>query len=206
MVIKNSGNGSVLDTRVLVLNRLFTAIKIITVRRAFKLLYKNTAEVVAQNNGSFATYDFIRWIDQPTNGSREDIIHTPNRKLKVPRVIRLLSYDKLPRQEVKFSRKSIMARDEYRCQYCNKKLAAAKLSIDHIIPRSRGGSSNWDNLVACCSKCNTKKGGKTPKEARMKLIHKPTPPTMTPLFSADLKDKKYTFWKEFVTEKTRINF
>lgn len=206
MYSEDGSNGSPLNSRVLVLNKLYTAVKVITARRAFILLYKNSAEVVAKDNGTFATYDFSRWIEASQGDSGRDgdeFIHTPARRLKVPQVIRLFSYDKIPRREVKFSRKNILSRDDNRCQYCGKHYPATQLSIDHIIPRSRGGSSKWDNLVASCSKCNTKKGGKSPQEAGMKLIRKPIIPPTNLLLFPSIKGNKYHLWDEFLTEKDK---
>ena len=105
-----------------------------------------------------------------------DWIHTVRFQMAVPRIIRLLGYDKLPRQDVKFNRRNIFARDCNRCQYCGKKFPTTELSLDHVIPKSQGGKSTWENIVCCCIKCNVKKGGRTPEQASMHLITKPVKP------------------------------
>lgn len=94
-------------------------------------------------------------------------------KVPLPSVVRLLSYRKVPGQTRTVSRKNIMIRDGHACQYCGKVLTTSALTLDHVQPKSRGGASTWENLVACCFPCNNKKGGRTPDEARMVLAKKP---------------------------------
>src|SRR5689334_22461328 len=174
----NSSSNPALDASVLVLNKLFMAIHIISVRRAFCLLCKDLAEVVSLEDGQFATYDFRTWREVSEYRSRhfrqedDDWIRTTSIELQVPRVIRLLDYDKLPKQTVKFNRRNIFARDHNQCQYCGKKFPTTELSLDHVVPRSQGGQSTWDNIVCACVGCNVRKGGRTPKEAHMMLIRK----------------------------------
>lgn len=199
-------DNNILNSRVLVLNKLFTAVRVINARRAFLLLYKNSAEVITKNNGTLVNYDFPTWIEtsgKMINTNGDEFIHTPTRRLKVPRVIRLIDYDKFPQRQEKVSRRNILIRDEYRCQYCGKQFTIAQLSVDHVIPRSKKGLSNWENLVACCSKCNTKKGGRLLHEIGMKLIKKPVTPKINHLFYSRLKDEKYALWKEFISIKDK---
>ncbi|MCK5578756.1 MAG: HNH endonuclease [Planctomycetes bacterium] len=196
----NTNGETALSASVLVLNKLFMAIKVVNVKRAFGLLYKNYAEVIAKDNGRFDSYDFIRWVDYSSNGGareHDEFIHTPGLRIRVPRVIRLTFYDKVPKKKVKFNRKNILARDSYTCQYCGKKYSSSTLSVDHVVPRSRGGSTSWTNIVACCHRCNTKKGGRLPREARMRLLKEPIAPKSNPTVSAKIKEEKYNLWKEF---------
>ena len=166
-----SNHSSALDASVLVLNKLFMAIHIISVRRAFCLLCKDLAEVVHLEDGQFSTYDFSTWREVSEYRAKnfrqedDDWVRTVNSEIQVPRVIRLMSYDKLPKQTVKFNRRNIFARDNTQCQYCGKKYPTTELSLDHVIPRSQGGRNIWDNIVCACVKCNVKKGGRTPREA-----------------------------------------
>ncbi len=95
--------------------------------------------------------------------------------MQVPSVIRLLEYRRIPHQTRALSRKNILMRDRYTCQYCLKVLPAGELTLDHVIPRSRAGESAWENLVACCHHCNNRKGSRTPEEAGMKLARQPRP-------------------------------
>src|SRR5260221_13950757 len=134
-----------LDSSVLVLNKLFMAIHIISVRRAFSLLCRDLAEVVALEDGQFATYDFVSWREvsefraKHFREEEDDWVRTSNAEIQVPRVIRLTSYEKIPKHTVKFNRRNIFARDNNQCQYCGKKYSTSDLSLDHILPRSQGG-------------------------------------------------------------------
>jgi 5-methylcytosine-specific restriction endonuclease McrA len=101
-------------------------------------------------------------------------VRSPSISLPLPSVIRLLKYYRVPYRMIELSRKNIIRRDNYRCQYCGKKTST--LTIDHVIPKSRGGTDTWDNLVAACVKCNNKKGNRTPSEANMPLLKKPRKP------------------------------
>jgi len=199
-----SGGSPALEASVLVLNKLFLAVHIISVRRAFCLLCKDLAEVVSLEDGQFATYDFATWREVSEYRSRhfrqedDDWVRTVNSEIQVPRVIRLLGYEKLPKQTVKFNRRNIFARDNNQCQYCGRKFATAELSLDHVIPRSQGGQSTWDNIVCACVACNVRKGGRTPKQAHMSLIRKPEKPKRSPLLNLKLTHRKYQSWRTFL--------
>jgi 5-methylcytosine-specific restriction endonuclease McrA len=200
----NSSPNSALDASVLVLNKLFMAIHIISVRRAFCLLCKDLAEVVSLEDGQFTTYDFATWREVSEFRARnfreeeDDWIRTINAEIQVPRVIRLLSYERLPKQTVKFNRRNIFARDNNQCQYCGKKFPTSELSLDHVVPRSQGGISTWENIVCACVACNVRKGGRTPKEAHMHLIRKPEKPKRSPMLNLKLTHKKYQSWRSFL--------
>jgi 5-methylcytosine-specific restriction endonuclease McrA len=123
------GSPSALEASVLVLNKMFVAVHVISVRRAFCLLCKELAEVVAQDDGTFATYDFATWAElsafkcaNVVRHDDEDWIKTATTEIQAPRVIRLTTYDRVPRQTVKFNRRNIFARDHSQCQYCGKKV------------------------------------------------------------------------------------
>jgi 5-methylcytosine-specific restriction endonuclease McrA len=200
----NSSPAPALDASVLVLNKLFMAIHIISVRRAFCLLCKDLAEVVSLEDGQYATYDFNTWREVSEYRARhfrqedDDWLRTVNSEIQVPRVIRLVGYDKLPKQTVKFNRRNIFARDNNQCQYCGRKYATSELSLDHVIPRSQGGQSTWDNIVCACVNCNVRKGGRTPKEAHMSLIRKPEKPKRSPMLNLKLTHRKYQSWRTFL--------
>ncbi len=201
MIAANPQSG--LDCSVLVLNKHYMAIRIIRARRAFALLCKEMAEVVSFEKGSFSNYDFQSWCEvsefkRSFNPDGHDWVSTVNFHIAVPRIIRLLFYDRLPRTEVKFNRRNIFARDENKCQYCGGKFATNELSLDHIVPKSLGGESTWENLVCSCTDCNVKKGGRTPKQARMTLIKKPLKPKRNPLIHVHLGHKRYQSWKQFL--------
>jgi 5-methylcytosine-specific restriction endonuclease McrA len=116
----------------------------------------------------------------------------------VPRVIRLLRFDRLPKQELHLSRRNILARDEHCCQYCGRHFPSHQLSIDHVMPRSRGGGTSWENLVCACLACNIKKGGHTPQEAKMKLVRHPFKPKRNPLLAMKLENPKYESWRSWL--------
>ena len=166
-----------LDGHVLVLNRVFQAVQITSVRRALTLLYKGQVRAV---DSEYRTYDFDNWMDIPVQPDDHSVV-TPSRNILIPHVVQLLVFDRMPRQEVKFSRGNIYLRDQNRCQYCGKKFSSSELSLDHVIPISRGGKSTWENVVCACLPCNVRKGNRTPEEAGMKLIRPPAKPKATPL-------------------------
>lgn len=198
------GCHSALESSVLVLNKTFVAVHVISVRRAFCLLCKDLAEVVSQEDGQFATYDFTSWAElsafRAANFRQEDDdwVRTPTSEILSPRVIRLLSYDKMPKQTVKFNRLNIFARDHNQCQYCGKRFPTTELSLDHVIPRSQCGGTTWDNIVCACVDCNVRKGGRTPRQANMTLIRKPEKPKRSPLLNMKLSQKKYQSWQSFI--------
>ena len=204
MVTANpTAESSSLSANVLVLNRHFMAIRVVNVRRAFSLLYRELAEVIHVEDGKYLSYDFESWreiseLHRAFEPERHDWIHTVRFEIAVPRIIRLLLYDRLPKQEITFNRRNLYARDGNRCQYCGKRFPTSELSLDHIVPRSRGGPSTWENIVCACLRCNVHKGGRTPSEARMHLIRPPVRPRRSPVINIKLSHAKYHSWKQFL--------
>ena len=119
-------------------------------------------------------------------------------EIAVPRILRLLVYDRLPQQTVKFNRRNIYARDRNRCQYCGRRFPTTELSLDHVVPRSIGGKTTWGNVVCCCVACNVRKGGRTPDRSGMKLIVKPIKPRRSPVLQLRLTSARYASWKQFL--------
>jgi 5-methylcytosine-specific restriction endonuclease McrA len=157
----------------LVLNKSWRVISVTTVRKALALLYEGAARAVSPE--TYEVYDFYAWIQQkPVNG--QPCIRTMRFRILVPEVIQLTRYDGFPPKGVNFSRKNVYKRDSYICQYCGARPGIRELTVDHIIPRCRGGRSDWINCVSACAKCNKKKGSRTLEEAQMKLIRKPFRP------------------------------
>lgn len=194
---------SLLETSVLVLNRFYMAARVIDVRRSFTLLYRDCAEVIENENGQYASYDFASWCELSQLASLEkdegeDYIRTVNFELRVPRIVRLTRFDRMPTQSVRFSRKNLFARDDHTCQYCGKNQPAHKLSMDHVVPKSHGGPTTWENIVCCCLRCNSRKGGRTPKEARMTLLSRPQKPRVNPILAQSVEDPRYECWKTFL--------
>ncbi len=185
------------------------ALRIISVKRAFALLFKEdpwarpVAEVVDIEDGRYVTYDFADWTEISAfkyefEAAEHDWVRTVRFDIAVPRIVRVLSYARLPKQQVKFNRRNLFARDHNTCQYCGKRYSTAQLSLDHVVPRSRGGLLTWDNVVCACVKCNVRKGGRTPSEAHMRLIRKPVKPARNPVVTVRLSDHRYGSWKQFL--------
>ncbi|WP_299824605.1 HNH endonuclease [uncultured Pontibacter sp.] len=141
--------------KVLILNQDFSAIAVCSVHKAFLLVYLNKAETVAK--------------------LKDACLRTINHTYPVPSVIRLQNYVRVPYHGIALSRHNIMRRDNYSCQYCG---SPKNLTLDHLLPRSRGGETNWLNLVTACMRCNTRKGDRTPEEAGLKLNRKPIRPSL----------------------------
>ncbi len=179
---------------VLVLNRSFFPVNLTTVKHAFCMLYSGAARAVDRH---YKTFDYESW-SQVTIEQRDETIGLVNRLIKIPRVIMLVAYDRIPKTQVRFTRANIFARDSNTCQYCRKVFPKNELSIDHVIPRSYGGKSIWENVVCCCFTCNRTKGGRTPKQAHMKLHVQPRKPRWTPLNRASLNGIKREEWVPFL--------
>ncbi len=184
---------SVLNTKVLVLNRSYLPVHITVVRRALALLYQDVARAVDEH---YQTFDFASWADLAAN---EDSIGLVDRAIRVPRVILLQGYDRIPRRYVRFSRFNIYARDRNRCQYCGKPFARSELNLDHVVPRSKGGTSTWENVVCSCHRCNRLKGGRTPAEAGMRLVRHPRRPQWTPFMAETFNLRRYKEWMPFLS-------
>lgn len=198
-------SASVLDSKVLVLNRVYAAIRVIDARRAFTFLAKDVAEVIAVEDGTYRNYDFSTWTDiaelqRSFEPERHDWIRTTRITIAVPKIIRLLDYDRRPRRTVTLNRRNIYARDENRCQYCGRTFPTRELTLDHVRPRVQGGENSWRNLVCACVKCNARKGGRTPTQAGMRLVRDPVQPKRNPAITIRLGSGKYDSWKAFLDE------
>jgi 5-methylcytosine-specific restriction endonuclease McrA len=161
------------------------------------------AEVIHIEDGQYGNYDFSSWrevseLKAEFKAPHDDWIRSVNFEIQAPRVIRLLVYDRVPRQTVRLNRRNIFARDANICQYCGKKFPTSELSLDHVLPRSRGGQTTWDNMVCACVACNVRKGGRTPQEASMHLFRKPVRPKRSPVLAIKLGNPKYQSWKTFL--------
>ena len=183
-----------LNSNVLVLNRSYLPIHITSVRRAFSLIYQGTALAV---NGSYETFDFEAW-EIGTSEGDGDSIGTPRGRIRVPRVIVLYTYDRVPKRHVRYSRLNIFARDDYTCQYCGETPHRSQLNLDHVIPRSLGGRTTWENMVCCCVDCNRRKGGRTPAQARLRLERHPAKPRWTPMLTHVGSRVRYEEWRPFL--------
>ena len=165
---------------VLVLNASYEPINVCAARRAVVLVLKGVASAEELSHS---------------------LVHSARNALRVPSVIRLLEYRRIPHQTRALSRKNILMRDRYACQYCHRTLPSSELTLDHVIPRSRSGETTWENLVTCCHQCNNRKGSRTPDEADMKLNKVPRPFSlhtsrhlMRLLAKSDNQWQKYLFY------------
>ena len=165
---------------VLVLNASYEPINICAARRALVLVLKGVASAEEESQAH---------------------VQSPRHAMRVPSVIRLLEYRRIPHQTRALSRKNILMRDRYTCQYCHRTLPSSELTLDHVVPRSRAGETTWENLVACCHPCNNRKGSRTPDEAGMKLARAPRPFSlhtsrhlMRLLAKSDDQWRKYLFY------------
>lgn len=184
-----------LHSNVLVLNRSYMPIHVTSARRAFSLFYQDVAQAV---DAEYQTFDFDAWRRlRPKQG--DDAIGTPNGSIRVPRVILLRHYDRIPKRHVRYSRVNIFARDKFTCQYCSVRPPRSQLNLDHVIPRSLGGRTTWENVVASCVDCNRRKGGRTPHQAHVRLIRKPERPRWSPLVNLASATTRYEEWQPFLS-------
>lgn len=192
-----------LGLSVLVLNRSFVAVHVTNVRRAISLLFRHLAEVVHIEEGQFAAHSLESWrelsaLRASLGHPEDDWIRAVGYELQAPRVIRLIACDRGPRQGLRFNRRNVFARDDNLCQYCGRHFPTSELSLDHVVPKSRGGMTSWENIVCACVACNVRKGGRTPQEAHMQLIKLPVKPKRSPLLSLKLGNPRYASWRTFV--------
>lgn len=168
--MKTSNSSS---SKVLVLNASYEPLNICNWKRAVILVYKGKAEQV-EHNGRVVYPNF-----------------------HIPTVIRLRRYVSLPYKEIPLTRRNLMYRDHYSCQYCGTK--TNDLTIDHVIPKSKGGTDSWDNVIACCQRCNVKKGDRTPKEASMALLKHPRTPVGHLYFEVTrLATTSFPDWQKYI--------
>ena len=186
-----------LEHPTLVLNRNWTVINVVPVRRALVLVCRNAARFIEPD--TYQVHDMSSWAAQALEAD-EFRIHMVSRAIRVPEVIVLLKHDRPARQYVPFTRRNLYRRDRFTCQYCGEKPGSENLSIEHIVPRSMGGPTGWANCVLACLRCNVRKGNRTPEQAGMRLNRMPTRPRWIP--QVNLPDgivKKS--WPQFVSDR-----
>ncbi len=149
-----------MDGQVLVLNQNYEPLNVCEWRRAIAMVYVGKAVVVERDTR---------------------VVRSPSTEIEMPAVVKLAYQVKRPIPKLKLSRQNLLARDRYTCQYCGKR--SKHLTVDHVIPRDRGGAHTWENLVACCVECNNKKRNRTPQEAGMRVLRRPTRPKFIPYLS-----------------------
>jgi 5-methylcytosine-specific restriction endonuclease McrA len=182
-----------LNSSVLVLNRSYLPVHVTSVRRAFTLLYQEVARAVDEG---YETFDFEAWSRLSTFG--QEAIGTSSGAVRVPRVIALLHFDRVPMRHVRYSRVNVFARDRYTCQYCGASPHRSQLNLDHVVPRSHGGKTSWENVVCSCVDCNRRKGGRTPEQARLRLLRAPRRPRWSPLANLVVGPSCHEQWRPFL--------
>ena len=189
----------VLSEKVLILNRSWIAVNVATVRRSLTLVYQDAARIVAPTD--FATYDFDGWVEA-SQAAREEArrIRSATFSICVPEIIVLTSFNGRFTKEVRFSRRSIFERDDNTCQYCGRKFDRHELTLDHIVPRSRGGTSTWTNVVLACLKCNMRKGDRLLHGTHLKLQRKPVKPQWATRVGIKLGRSWKPSWERFLEE------
>lgn len=185
-----------LDAPVLVLNRHYQPVRVTRARRALMMLYAGAARAL---DAAYDAYDFEGWI-RVSAGSADEIVGTSSGPLRIPRVVLLASYARVPRTTLRLSRRNVYLRDDYTCQYCGRQQAAKDLNLDHVMPRSRGGRATWENLVTSCKHCNFKKGSCTPEDAGMRLLSSPRRPTWRVAATLAALPRRFSEWEPFVQD------
>ena len=194
--VQNDTDNSVspLTCPVLVLNRNFQPINIITVRKALVMMVAGSVEAL---DDEYQAHKLVDWLSrEPQND--DEIVGTPNRRVLAPRLVICTTFGKTLSLKVRFSRSNIFRRDNYVCQYCRRRFLSHELNIDHVFPRSRGGQHCWENVVTSCMPCNTRKRDRTPDEAAMPLMKQPRRPAW-PMGGEFLKARRrYPEWDPFL--------
>lgn len=163
-----------LDEPVLVLNSGWVPVDVTTVFKSLCYMFNGRAKGLDIEN--YVAYDIEEWLEIDADN---DGIKSANLCIKIPEVVILTDYAKVPMQSLRYSKRAVWARDKYTCQYCKDRLTSKEISIDHVVPRSQGGETSWTNCVACCMECNGRKADRTPKQAGMKLIREPVKPNLS---------------------------
>lgn len=188
-------SSSVLDRPTLVLNRHWQPVNVATVSRALVLMWNESAQAVDPDD--FRLYRWEDWAKlRPRDG--EPFLRTVRAHLRVPEVITLTRYDRHREATVTFCRRNLFKRDHATCQYCGARPGTSELTIDHILPRSHGGVSSWENCALACVPCNARKANRTPEQAGMKLRKPPTRPTWRPLYA--MSSIRIESWSKFMSE------
>jgi 5-methylcytosine-specific restriction endonuclease McrA len=184
-----------LELPTLVLNRNWQPVNVATVARALVLLWNESARVVDPED--YRTYTWADW-SQLRVREGDPFIQAIRLRLRAPEVIVLADYDRLPSAAVSFSRRNLFKRDRWTCQYCGVQPGANELTIDHVVPRSQGGTSTWENCALACVTCNKRKADRTPQQAGLKLHKQPVRPRWKPMYARHTV--RIESWSKFVSE------
>ena len=198
-IFKNNREVYIMYADVLVLNRSYVAIHVISWQKCLTLLVSEKADVIDEE---YRRYSFLDWKDLSAmmTDNPSGFVRSPSCKIAVPDVIILKTFDRLPSSDVKFTRRNIYKHYENKCCYCGHKYDTSELNLDHVFPKSRGGKTDWLNIVLSCIKCNTDKANRTPREAGLTMNYSPTKPTWHNSFSGRISALAHNrmTWKRFI--------
>jgi 5-methylcytosine-specific restriction endonuclease McrA len=186
-----------LERAALVLNRSWMPVHVTSVRRALCMVVRDAARIVVAD--TLATYSFVEWVrlmDPPTR----HFVRSPSMRIPIPEVVLLRDYDRIPCHEAPFTRRNLFLRDDFTCQYCGRRCSSDRLSIDHVTPRSRGGTTTWENCVLACVACNARKADRSLKESGLHLLRTPTRPRWTPYLNLR-PSQRLESWLRFVPQQ-----
>ena len=186
---------SVMNKPVMVLNKNWMPIRIVPTYRAITLVFAGKASAI--NVKDWSVYNWEKWAAKGLSEKPYGIISTSSCDVEIPEIIVLSVYDKVYKKDVKLTKRNIYIRDGYKCQYSGRRLKESEADIDHVTPRSKGGINSWDNMVVCTKEINRMKADRTPEQAGLKLIKKPTKPN-TDRMLIDPKINAPESWSKFI--------
>ena len=189
-----------LDYPTLVLNKHWTPVHVTAVRHAIALVCTERAHFVCPH--SYAPYNFWSWVKRGILDGGTSV-QSVCFEIESPEIVVLGEYAKLPPRGIAFNRRNLMRRDDHTCQYCGAQFAPERLTIDHILPLSRGGRTGWENCVLACHRCNGRKANRTPKEAKMRLLKAPQCPRWSPRYAVYARGDRPASWKSFIPRGER---
>lgn len=187
---------AVLERPTLVLNRNWQPVGVATVAKALVKVWNDSARVVDPED--YQQYAWDDWAQLRPADHEIFILTGRLDRLRVPEVVTLTHYDRVPANIVTFSRRNVFKRDRFTCQYCGEQPGSEELTIDHVLPRAQGGTSTWDNCVLACVDCNSRKANRTPEQARMPLQTRPVRPAWKPVYATH--GIRIDSWLKFVSD------
>lgn len=193
----------ILSRRVLVLNRLWQPVNIIGMRRAVALVFIGQASVLLKVNDHPVALDLEKWISHSKQHPPENGLSATTVSLHPPEVVLLSGYEKPPRHEVRFSRRHVLQRDGFSCQYCGRRCDEAELNLDHVIPRERGGRTTWENIVTACLRCNSHKADRLPHQAGLRLGRAPSRPSWRAFAARSFTETERSAWAAYWPVETK---
>ena len=186
---------------VLVLNRSYIPVHIVVWGKAMSLIYQETARPLDRE---YVTYSYEDWLHFTYISTDYPVVRTVNYEIAIPEIIVLKEFNKLPYRDVKYTRQTLFQRDHYRCAYCGRQFSRDVLTVDHIVPRDKGGRSTWENTITACKSCNARKSNKMLHEVKMKMLYQPKKPKWNSPLSHVKKGHPCKSWHTFL-DKTLVD-